>query len=64
MQKDRSTNGDLEHLVLGFPHTPIGRSQIVLADCLQWLSKVPENSFHAIVTDPPYGLRSTMQTSF
>jgi site-specific DNA-methyltransferase (adenine-specific) len=56
MQKDHSTNGNLDHFVLGYPHTPIGRSQIILADCLEWLAKVPHNSFHAIVTDPPYGL--------
>jgi site-specific DNA-methyltransferase (adenine-specific) len=24
---------------------------------LEWLSKVPEHSFHAIVTDPPYGVK-------
>ena len=28
-----------------------------LADCLDWMSTRPENSVHAIVTDPPYGLR-------
>jgi DNA modification methylase len=56
MQKDHSTNGNLDHLVLGYPHSSIGRSQIILADCLEWFAKVPENSFHGIVTDPPYGL--------
>lgn len=35
----------------------IGRSRIVLADCFEWLSKVSENSIHAIVTDPPYGMK-------
>jgi site-specific DNA-methyltransferase (adenine-specific) len=35
----------------------IGQSEIVHADCLEWLSRVPENSFHAIVTDPPYGVK-------
>ncbi|MBI3684565.1 MAG: site-specific DNA-methyltransferase [Acidobacteria bacterium] len=28
-----------------------------LADCLVWLDAQPECSIHAIVTDPPYGLR-------
>src|ERR1035438_4891326 len=56
MQNDHSINGSLDHLVLGYPHTSIGRSQIILANCLEWLAKVPENSFHGIVTDPPYGL--------
>jgi site-specific DNA-methyltransferase (adenine-specific) len=27
------------------------------ADCLEWLDTQPENSFEAIVTDPPYGLK-------
>ena len=28
-----------------------------LADCLAWMDAQPERSVHAIVTDPPYGLR-------
>lgn len=28
----------------------------VLADAIQWLAELPENSIHAVVTDPPYGL--------
>src|SRR5215469_9335927 len=35
----------------------IGRSLIVHADCLEWLGKIPKNSLHAIVTDPPYGVK-------
>jgi site-specific DNA-methyltransferase (adenine-specific) len=35
----------------------IGKSWIVHADCLEWLSRVPQNSIHAIVTDPPYGVK-------
>lgn len=35
----------------------IGQSEIIHADCLEWLSRVEENSFHAIVTDPPYGVK-------
>ena len=27
------------------------------ADCFEWLSRLPENSLHAIVTDPPYGVK-------
>ncbi|SRR5579884_764902 len=26
-------------------------------DCLKWLDEQPENSFEAIITDPPYGLK-------
>ena len=28
-----------------------------LADCLSWIDQQPESSVHAIVTDPPYGLK-------
>jgi len=28
-----------------------------LADCLEWMAARAENSIHAIVTDPPYGLK-------
>ena len=27
------------------------------ADCIEWLDAQPENSFEAVVTDPPYGLK-------
>jgi len=28
-----------------------------LADCLEWIDAQPPNSVHAVVTDPPYGLK-------
>jgi len=31
--------------------------ETVLGDCLEWLAKRQESSIHAVVTDPPYGLR-------
>lgn len=34
----------------------IGKSKIVLTDCLSWLDGQSPNSIHAVVTDPPYGL--------
>ena len=30
--------------------------EIIHADCLKWLAECPPNSFHACLTDPPYGL--------
>jgi DNA modification methylase len=33
------------------------RYSLYLADCLQWMDSRPANSVHAIVTDPPYGLK-------
>lgn len=33
-----------------------GRSNLVHADCIDWLKSRQPNSIHAVVTDPPYGL--------
>ncbi|HWB45559.1 MAG TPA: DNA methyltransferase [Hyphomicrobiaceae bacterium] len=33
-----------------------GSSILVNADCFDWLASCEQNSIHAIVTDPPYGL--------
>lgn len=33
-----------------------GRATYVLEDAVKWLGEAPENSVHAIVTDPPYGV--------
>ncbi len=35
----------------------VGASFIVHADCLEWLSRLPEDSIHSVVTDPPYGVK-------
>ena len=34
----------------------IGLSTLYVADCMSWLSNRADNSIHAVVTDPPYGL--------
>jgi len=39
---------------LQFEPTPYA---LHLADCLDWMEARPENSIHAIVTDPPYGVK-------
>jgi len=44
-------------LTYDFKHVRIGRSILIHADCLEWLRRVPENSIHAVVTDPPYGVK-------
>ena len=33
-----------------------GRATLFETDCFKWLRKQRENSIHAVVTDPPYGL--------
>jgi site-specific DNA-methyltransferase (adenine-specific) len=35
--------------------------EIMLADCLDWLDRRAPNSIHAVVTDPPYGLKEYTQ---
>lgn len=42
---------------LGYACQHIGQSLIVHADCFEWLGRIPESSLHAIVTDPPYGVK-------
>jgi DNA modification methylase len=34
----------------------IGRARLYSGDCRAWLSKRADNSIHAVITDPPYGL--------
>ncbi len=34
----------------------VGRAKLIRADCMSWLERQPANSYHAVVTDPPYGL--------
>jgi site-specific DNA-methyltransferase (adenine-specific) len=51
-----STKGQ-KHLAFDFPSERFGKSLLVHADCFEWLSRVPENSIHAVVTDPPYGVK-------
>ncbi len=38
-------------------HSSTSRSTLILADAFEWLEGAPANSIHAIVTDPPYGVK-------
>lgn len=44
-------------LTLDYRSELIKHSYILHADCFEWLSRIPENSIHAVVTDPPYGVK-------
>ena len=33
-----------------------GKARLIHADCFDWLPQQKDNSIHAVVTDPPYGL--------
>jgi site-specific DNA-methyltransferase (adenine-specific) len=40
-----------------YPHQHIGASLVIHADSRNWLAQLPEQSLHAIITDPPYGVK-------
>src|SRR6266481_6244243 len=40
-----------------WPTTTIGKSMLINADCFEWLKSAPANFIHAVVTDPPYGIK-------
>lgn len=48
---------DWSSFTLDYEHKFVGKSLILLADCLEWLQRIPEMSIHAVVTDPPYGIK-------
>jgi len=43
--------------MLDYKSDIVGRSLIIKADCFEWLKRIPENAIHAVVTDPPYGVK-------
>lgn len=47
----------LNALLLDYQHALIGRGAIVQADCFEWFTRAPADAIHAIVTDPPYGVK-------
>lgn len=52
-----AANENPQPLVFDYRSHRIGQSWIAHADCLEWLGRVPENTLHAVVTDPPYGIK-------
>ena len=53
MQRDTS----LLEFAFDYKADQIGQSLIIHTDCFEWLARLPENSIHAVVTDPPYGVK-------
>jgi len=47
----------LDSLSLDYRKQHVGGSLLLHADCLEWLTRIPENSLHGLVTDPPYGVK-------
>lgn len=46
-----------QSFALDHASTKFGSTLAVQADCFQWMRRVPRESVHAIVTDPPYGVK-------
>lgn len=44
-------------ILLNYKHYQVEQAIIINADCLDLLAQLEENSIHAIVTDPPYGIK-------
>jgi len=57
VQMKAQPQSTLRSLTLDYRSELIGKSYILHADAFEWLSRIPENSLHAIVTDPPYGVK-------
>jgi site-specific DNA-methyltransferase (adenine-specific) len=47
----------LETFALDYPTHRIGQSLVVHADGFAWLSQIPQDTIHAVVTDPPDGVK-------
>jgi site-specific DNA-methyltransferase (adenine-specific) len=52
-----SMRREIDSLTMDLEHVQIGRSLLIHGDCLEWLRRAPEASIHAVVTDPPYGVK-------
>lgn len=50
-------NNRLAPFVLNYQHAFVGNSLLLHASCLSWMAQIPAESIHAIVTDPPYGVK-------
>jgi site-specific DNA-methyltransferase (adenine-specific) len=44
-------------LALDYQWRSFRHTAAIHADCFEWLGRLPENSLHAVVTDPPYGVK-------
>ncbi len=51
------TNTFLSEFILDYQHQFFEHSLILKGDCFEWMRKIRTESIHAIVTDPPYGVK-------
>lgn len=47
----------MNDFTFNYKYEEIGHFLILQADCFEWLNRMPGNSIHAVVTDPPYGVK-------
>lgn len=59
LQPDRQAPlpAELASFALQYNWRQHGNSLVIHADCFEWLGSIPANSLHAIITDPPYGVK-------
>jgi len=60
--KGRYSIGSFEGLGPSLPlkastSVEVGKAKLYTSDCMTWLASQPSNSIHAVITDPPYGIR-------
>lgn len=54
---DRAMRLPLDPYICDYQFSKFGNSLLVHADCFEWMGQIPKESTHAIVTDPPYGVK-------
>ncbi len=47
----------MKEICFDYEARPVGGSLVIHADCFEWLPRLSENCLHAVVTDPPYGVK-------
>lgn len=47
----------LKNFALDYDSRAFRTTTAIHADCFEWLGRIPADSLHAIVTDPPYGVK-------
>jgi site-specific DNA-methyltransferase (adenine-specific) len=48
---------NLHTYIFSYDHQFFDHSLAIFADCFEWMRKMQEGSVHAVVTDPPYGVK-------
>jgi site-specific DNA-methyltransferase (adenine-specific) len=47
----------MSRFTFNYAHQSFENTVMINADCFDWLDQIPPHSIHAIVTDPPYGVK-------